>query len=110
MADMFSVGKRSEIMSRIKSRGNKATELRLIGVFRSNAISGWRRRRKMLGNPDFVFPTERLVVFVDGCFWHNCPVHGSLPTNNRVFWQTKLLRNLERDKFVCRELKKSGWR
>jgi|SRR5580692_6209246 DNA mismatch endonuclease (patch repair protein) len=110
MPDMFSVGKRSEIMSRVRSRGNKATELRLIEVFRSHAITGWRRNRKLFGSPDFVFPAERLAVFVDGCFWHGCPVHGSIPASNRPFWQTKLHRNLERDKLVCRELQKSGWR
>lgn len=110
MPDMFSVAKRSEIMSRVKSRGNRATEVRLIEIFRSHAIIGWRRTRKIFGNPDFVFPAERLAIFVDGCFWHACPVHGSIPASNRLFWQTKLYRNVQRDKLVSRELEKLGWR
>jgi len=110
MADMFSVRKRSEIMSRVRSRDNKATELRLIYVFRAHSIRGWRRRGKAFGNPDFIFPAERLAVFVDGCFWHSCPIHGSIPVSNRLFWKTKLHRNLQRDKLVRRELQSSGWR
>lgn len=98
------------IMSRVKSRGNKATELRLIDIFRSHAITGWRRKGKAFGNPDFIFPAKRLAVFVDGCFWHSCPIHGNVPASNRLFWKTKLFRNLQRDKLVCWELQSSGWR
>ena len=104
MADVFSVTKRSEIMSRVKSRGNKATELRLMEVFRVHKIKGWRRHADIFGNPDFVFPVERLAVFVDGCFWHSCPIHGSLPRSNRPFWKSKLYRNRQRDRHVCRKL------
>jgi DNA mismatch endonuclease, patch repair protein len=109
MADMFSPRQRSEIMSKVKGRENQATELRLIGVFREFGIRGWRRRAAVFGNPDFVFPAVRLAVFVDGCFWHGCPVHGSLPATNRRFWTLKLKRNTERDRVVGRELKRSGW-
>src|SRR5262249_53635644 len=109
MTDVFSAKKRSEIMSRVKNRGNEATELRLIQVLRTHKIKGWRRRAKLFGNPDFVFPTKRLAVFVDGCFWHSCPVHGELPRSNRAFWLKKLSRNQERDKRVCRQLEALGW-
>ncbi len=60
-------------MSLIRSHGNKATELRLIQVFRKHRITGWRRKQKILGSPDFILRAERLCVFVDGCFWHGCP-------------------------------------
>lgn len=109
MVDMFSPKQRSEIMSMVKSRENKATELRLIRVFREFGIRGWRRRAKISGKPDFVFPTARLAVFVDGCFWHGCPIHGSLPVTNRMFWTRKLSRNKARDRVVRRTLKSSGW-
>jgi len=110
MADMFSPKQRSEIMSKVKSRENKATEIRLIRIFRKYGITGWRRRAVIFGKPDFFFPAARVVVFVDGCFWHGCPLHGTLPATNRVFWARKLNRNKERDKVVRRELKKLNWR
>jgi DNA mismatch endonuclease, patch repair protein len=109
MTDMFSPRHRSEIMSRVKSRGNQATEVFLIGVFRKFRIYGWRRRAAIFGNPDFIFASERVAVFVDGCFWHCCPLHGNLPVANREFWKRKLARNKQRDKLVGRELKKAGW-
>lgn len=110
MADVFSSHKRSEIMSRVKGRGNAATEMRLISVLRQHRITGWRRQYPLFGKPDFVFPKQRLVVFVDGCFWHNCPIHGSMPTSNIVFWQNKLQRNSKRDHQVNLRLRKDGWR
>ncbi len=109
MADVFSKKKRSDIMSRVKGRGNVATELRLIRIFRENKITGWRRHLPLVGNPDFVFPKLRIAVFVDGCFWHGCPHHGSIPATNRRFWVRKLERNKTRDKVVARALKKKEW-
>ena len=110
MADIFSKKKRSDIMSRVKGRGNAATELRLIRIFREYKIRGWRRHLAVFGNPDFVFPKLRLVIFVDGCFWHSCPLHGSLPETNRLFWKRKLEHNKARDRLVNRSLKAAGWK
>jgi DNA mismatch endonuclease (patch repair protein) len=109
MTDVFSIKKRSQIMSRVRSQGNKATELRLVQLFRTHKITGWRRNAKLFGKPDFVFPTERVAVFVDGCFWHKCPVHGGVPRSNRTFWLKKLSSNQERDRHVARQLEASGW-
>ena len=109
MADVFTKKKRSEVMARIRSRGNKATELRLIELFRAWKTTGWRRSIALLGKPDFVFRRERVVIFVDGCFWHGCPEHGTMPTGNRSFWKAKLSRNAERDRLVSRLLRKAGW-
>jgi DNA mismatch endonuclease (patch repair protein) len=61
-------------------------------------------------HPDFVFKREKVAVFVDGCFWHRCPLHSKIPDNNRAFWEQKLSRNVERDRLVNRELQKAGWR
>ena len=62
------------------------------------------------GRPDFVFPRQRLAVFVDGCFWHGCPKHSNMPANNRAFWMKKLTGNQTRDRLVTRTLRKNGWR
>jgi DNA mismatch endonuclease, patch repair protein len=110
MADVFSRKKRSDIMSRVKGRGNRLTELRLIEFFREHGLVGWRRNSRVFGRPDFVFPKSHVAVFVDGCFWHGCPVHGSIPATNREFWQSKLDRNKKRDRLVVKELKKRGWK
>lgn len=108
--DVFSKDKRSEIMSRVRSRGNAATEFRLIRFFRQRGIKGWRRHYPIFGRPDFVFPELRVAVFVDGCFWHCCPRHSKCPVNNRPFWRAKLARNRARDSLVNRTLRRAGWR
>ena len=109
MADMFSPKQRSEIMSRVKGRENEATEVRLIQILRKYRITGWRRRAAIFGKPDFIFPAAHLAVFTDGCFWHGCPTHGSIPATNRSFWKAKLNKNKMRDKVVNRRLKRTGW-
>jgi DNA mismatch endonuclease (patch repair protein) len=110
MSDVFTKTKRSAVMSRIRGSGNKDTELRLIAIFRAHKIVGWRRGHHRVGKPDFIFPREKLVVFVDGCFWHGCPTHATWPRQNAEFWRTKILKNQKRDRAVNRLLKKAGWR
>jgi DNA mismatch endonuclease (patch repair protein) len=108
--DVFSRRERSRIMSRIRSRGNATTELRLIEVFRAHKITGWRRNHELPGKPDFVFRTKRIVVFVDGCFWHGCPRCYRRPLSNLKYWDAKISRNRKRDRTVRRTLRKLGWR
>lgn len=110
MPDVFTKTKRSEVMSRIRGRGNKETELALVKLLRRHRITGWRRHQTLFGKPDFVFREERLVVFVDGCFWHACPRHSNMPANNREFWEQKLAGNKARDRRVNHQLRKLGWR
>ena len=105
MADIFTRKKRSAVMSAIRSRGNAATELRLIAIFRAHGITGWRRHRPLFGKPDFVFPALKLAVFVDGCFWHGCPLHGTQPRQNAAFWRKKISTNRTRDRLVTRTLR-----
>jgi DNA mismatch endonuclease (patch repair protein) len=109
MPDVFTKEKRSEVMSRIRARGNKDTELALMGIFREYHITGWRRNWPVFGKPDFVFQNNKIAVFVDGCFWHGCPKHSTMPSNNREFWEKKLITNKTRDKTVTRTLKEAGW-
>jgi DNA mismatch endonuclease (patch repair protein) len=110
MPDVFTKAKRSEVMSRIRGRGNKATEIAFARLLRQNGITGWRRHLPILGKPDFTFRSNRLVVFVDGCFWHGCPRHGNKPKGNAAFWRRKFSRNKLRDRLVNRELRQAGWR
>ena len=62
------------------------------------------------GRPDFVFRQHRLTVFVDGCFWHGCPLHGHMPKSRLDYWKPKIARNKLRDKQVRAMLNNSGWR
>lgn len=110
MADVFSASKRSHVMSRIRSRGNRDTELVLAKLFRRERITGWRRNQHLFGKPDFTFRKIKLVVFVDGCFWHRCPLHGTEPKSNRPFWKQKFCRNQARARLVNRVLRLAGWR
>jgi DNA mismatch endonuclease (patch repair protein) len=127
MTDVFSKAKRSEVMSRIPSRGNKETEVAFMSILRKHRIKGWRRHHPLMltsspgrsghravrsrrVRPDFVFKDIKLAVFVDGCFWHGCPEHGTRPTGNRTFWQDKLESNQARDSFVTRQLRRKNWK
>jgi DNA mismatch endonuclease, patch repair protein len=94
MVDVFSPKKRSEVMSKIRSSGNRSTEERLATLFRRHHVSGWRRNWDIFGKPDFVFPSQRVAIFVDGCFWHSCPQpsHCKIPATRTEWWVTKLER------------------
>lgn len=59
--------------------------------------------------PDIVFTRARVVVFVDGCFWHACPEHGTIPKSNREWWSEKLQGNKSRDKDTDERYRDLGW-
>jgi DNA mismatch endonuclease (patch repair protein) len=59
--------------------------------------------------PDVVFTRSKLAVFVDGCFWHRCPLHGTMPKSNTDYWEPKLRANVARDRRVDELLKEHGW-
>jgi DNA mismatch endonuclease, patch repair protein len=67
------------------------------------------RTTKLVVRPDLVFTRRRVVVFVDGCFWHSCPWHGTRPSSNTDYWDAKLQRNRTRDAYVNRTLRSAGW-
>lgn len=111
MPDIFTTAKRSDVMSRIRGRGNRNTELRLIDLFREYEIKGWRRHQPVFGRPDFIFRKERVAVFVDGCFWHGCPKpkHAPVPKTRTEWWRIKLDKNKARDKLVSQTLHTQRW-
>ncbi len=59
--------------------------------------------------PDIVFTRRKVAVFVDGCFWHSCPQHGTQPAANTWYWEPKLRRNTERDRAADAALGEAGW-
>ena len=108
MADTVSKKKRSEIMSKIKSKDTK------IEIEFRKAIwnAGFRYRKnqtKYFGKPDLVLKKYKTVIFIDSCFWHGCGKHCRLPATHKKYWIEKIERNKKRDKKVKRYYKKIGW-
>ena len=96
-------------MKAIKSKNTKTTELKMIQIFKELKISGWRRTYPLIGKPDFVFPKKRIVVFVDGCFWHGHDCRNVTPKENSDFWDKKRDYNRVHDKEVTKTLIAKGW-
>lgn len=109
MADVFDKQTRSNIMKRVRSKGNKSTELSLIEVFRTLGITGWRRNYSVIGHPDFVFLDRRIAVFVDGCFWHGHDCRNTSPKANAEYWNAKRQRNQQHDLDVTARFESRGW-
>lgn len=109
MADIFDDEKRSSIMSKVRSKRNKSTELRVIELFEDNGITGWRRNYKVKGHPDFVFLKERVAIFVDGCFWHGHECRNIHPKDNEEYWNKKRQRNIQHDLEITERFQKRGW-
>ena len=109
MADVFDEKKRSEIMSKVHSKGNKSTELKLIQVFKGNGIIGWKRNYPVKGHPDFVFLDKKIAIFVDGCFWHGHDCSNTRPSDNADYWTKKRERNMKHDKEITELFERRGW-
>ena len=128
MADILTAQQRSERMAPVRGLANRSTEIALVRAFRLNGVSGWRRhvrlrlhdpgarlaggsRPSAFVRPDFVFRPTRVALFVDGCFWHACPLHlhGTRPAGNASFWAAKLEANRRRDRLTTASLRRAGW-
>lgn len=95
-------------MARVKG-GNTSPE-RLLRSALWQAGMRYRLNHKVpVGRPDIVFPSPKVAVFVDGCFWHGCPAHYSRPRSRKEFWSKKLLANVERDSRLTLGLESLGW-
>lgn len=99
-------------------RANRRTNTRPERALRSELHARGLRFRKdlpirvvtRLVRPDVVFTRARIAVFLDGCFWHACPEHGTAPRRNSAYWSRKLQLNVERDRAVDASLSEAGWR
>lgn len=111
MTDSLSKLERSQLMSKVRGRGNRSTEQQVEQVLRTCHIWGWvKHPARIRGCPDFYFTHSRIAVFVDGCFWHACPKCGRLPKSRRKFWAAKIDENRRRDLRVRRLLRSDGHR
>lgn len=109
MADTVSKKKRSEIMSKVKSKDSKIE----VDFRKSIWKAGFKYRKnptKYFGKPDIVLPKHKMAIFVDSCFWHGCKKHCRIPTARKKYWTAKIDRNIARDKEVSKYYKKQGWK
>ena len=100
---------RSKIMASVRSRGNRTTEVPLARLLWAAGLRGYRKHWSVDGKPDFAWPSLKLAVFVDGCFWHGCTRCKYLPRTNTAFWRNKIETNKQRDRRVTGRLRRKGW-
>lgn len=109
MADIFTKTERSKIMSSVRSKNNKSTELKLMKFFKEYGITGWRRNYNVKGHPDFVFLKKKVAIFVDGCFWHGHKCRNTVPKDNAEYWDKKIKTNKRHDRNITKIFKTKGW-
>jgi DNA mismatch endonuclease (patch repair protein) len=109
--DPLTPKQRSAQMAKVRGRRNRSTDMRVAAHLMRRGFRGWKRHpRNILGCPDFCFVQERVMVFVDGCFWHGCPkCRRNLPYAQRDFWRRKIDSNRRRDRKVTRLLRAQGY-
>ena len=100
---------RSKNMAAVRSKGNRSTELALGRILWKSGLRGYRKHWPVHGRPDFAWPSLRVAIFVDGCFWHGCTRCKSMPRSNTTFWRHKIDTNRRRDIRVTAKLRREGW-
>ena len=111
MSDVFTKSKRSEVMSRIRSR-DTGPERAVRSMLHRMGYRFRLHRKDLPGKPDIVLPRYRAVVLVHGCFWHRHPGcrFAYVPKSRKAFWREKFADNVRRDKSVRKQLAALGWR
>lgn len=100
--------KRSRIMAAIRCR-DTGCELVLRRALWRHGLRGYRTRAKVAGHPDVAYVSRRVAVFVDGCFWHRCPMCYRPARHRAEFWDSKIARNVARDREVTHAWQDAGW-
>ncbi len=109
--DPLNKAERSAQMARVRGKGNRSTEKKVEFALIEAGVGGWEKHPKgMVGKPDFFFPKHQLAVFVDGCFWHGCPVcKRRVPHSRANFWRNKIDETRRRDNRQRRKLRQQGY-
>jgi DNA mismatch endonuclease (patch repair protein) len=109
LTDVLTKAQRSYNMSMIRARNTKP-EILVRSHLRLAGLKAYRVHSDLQGKPDIIFPASRLAVFIDGCFWHKCPLDYHAPSTRKRFWALKISRNLARDREVNEALTNDGWK
>jgi len=112
MRDPLTAAERSALMSKVRGKGNRSTEVRVRAALIRYGISGWvKHPANVPGKPDFFFPRQKVALFIDGCFWHACPrCARRTPSSRATFWRNKIEDNKARDRRVRAQLTRLGYR
>ena len=108
LTDVLTLDQRKLNMSRIRGK-NTGPEIKLRKLLWSRGIRGYRIHHNLHGKPDIVFTKKKIAIFIDGCFWHKCPVCFHEPETRKEFWMKKISSNADRDEKVNLQLQKEGW-
>ena len=106
----------STLSTQVSMKGNRSKgtlpEVKLAIILDSKGLTGYTANDSdMPGTPDFVFPLEKVAVFVNGCYWHRCPYcRPNFPKSNLDYWTAKFQRNRRRDTENRSDLRGMGWR
>jgi len=108
MTDVLTPAQRKLNMSRIRGK-DTGPEIKLRQLLWSNGIKGYRLHYNLPGKPDIVFTKKKIVIFIDGCFWHKCPLCFQEPETRKEFWMNKIQSNVYRDMKNTELLQNDGW-
>jgi DNA mismatch endonuclease, patch repair protein len=110
MVDNLKPEDRRKTMQAVKSKRTKL-EKRLFSMLAGMGLNGWKQNAcTVIGKPDVVFFDQKIAIFVDGCFWHGCPIcRRKLPQTNFEYWERKISRNIELAKSYDQQLRNNGW-
>ena len=108
MTDVLTREQRANNMSKIRGK-NTGPEVKLRKLLWSAGIRGYRIHYSLPGKPDIVFTKTKVAIFIDGCFWHKCPICFQEPETRKEFWMKKIQSNIDRDQKVNTQLKDMGW-
>ena len=109
MSDTVSKKRRSEIMSKVKSKDSKI-EIEFRKALWRKGFRYSKNSPKYFGKPDLILKKYKTAVFIDSCFWHGCKKHCRIPTTKKDYWIPKIEKNKQRDKKVNRHYRKIGWK
>ena len=108
MTDVLTTEQRKHNMSCIHGK-NTGPEIKIRKLLWLVGIRGYRINYNLPGKPDIVFTKKKIAIFIDGCFWHKCPICFQEPETRKEFWMKKIQSNIDRDKKVNAQLKDMGW-
>ncbi|QQF63047.1 very short patch repair endonuclease [Bacillus mojavensis] len=106
--DNVSKEKRSNTMKAVKSKNTKIEKVVSKEIW-GRGIRFRKNVKNLKGKPDIAIKKYKIVIFIDSCFWHGCPLHGRIPKSNVEFWNNKIKRNIERDKSINQYYTRKGW-
>ena len=108
MTDILTPSQRKYNMSRIRGK-NTGPEIKLRKLLWTQGVRGYRIHYKLPGKPDIIFTKKKIAIFIDGCFWHKCPVCFQEPETRKEFWMKKIGSNVDRDLKNTQQLQNEEW-